>query len=48
MSAGARTQIDQPIARFYYIEIVFDDDDRVAGIDEALKDLEQNSNVLEV
>ena len=35
--AAFRTQVNQPVRNFDDVEIVFDDQDRVAGIDKSLK-----------
>src|SRR5436305_13587526 len=42
------TKIDKPICRFKDVEIVFDYHHRMPGIDQPLKDPQQNANVLEV
>jgi hypothetical protein len=39
--AAFRTQIDDPIRLGHDIQIVLDDDDRVAGIDETMQNLQQ-------
>jgi hypothetical protein len=37
---GAGTEVDYPVGRLDYIEIVFDNENRMAGIDQALKDFQ--------
>ena len=46
--AGIGAEIDDPVGRFNDVEVVFDDEDGMAGIDEALKDIEQDADVIEV
>jgi len=46
--AGIGAEINHPIGGLNDVEVVFDDEDGVAGIDEALKDLEQDAHVIEV
>jgi hypothetical protein len=46
--AGFRTQINHPIRAFDHIQVVFDDHHGMAGINEALKNLQQHANVVEV
>ncbi len=40
--------VDDPVGALDDVEVVLDDDDRVALVDEALDDLEQLADVLEV
>ncbi|MGH2550360.1 MAG: hypothetical protein ACRDHN_13275, partial [Thermomicrobiales bacterium] len=46
--AGFWAEIDQPISRLDDVEIMLDDDDRVAEIDEAIEHIEQLADVVEV
>jgi hypothetical protein len=46
--AGFRAEVNHPIGTFDHIEIVFDDDDRMAGVHKALKDLKQHAHVVKV
>jgi hypothetical protein len=41
-------QVDQPIRRFDQIEIVFDDDKRMAGINKPLKRAQKHPHIIEV
>ena len=41
-------QVDNPVGRLDYVEIVFDHDDRVPLLDETVEDLEQLVDVVEV
>src|SRR5260370_42618518 len=45
-SVGAK--VNNPIGGFDYIEIVFDHDHRMPGIDQALEYFEQDSHIVEV
>jgi hypothetical protein len=47
-SAAFRAEIDEPVGFGDEVEVMFDDDDGVAGIDEALEDLDETADVLEV
>lgn len=46
--AGFRAEINDPIGAFDDIQIVLDDDDRVPGVYQALENLEQHTNVIEM
>ena len=46
--AGVGAEVDDPIGRLHHVEVVLDDQHRVAGIDEPLKHLEQHAHVVEV
>ena len=46
--AGVRTEVENPVGGFNDLEVVFDDDEAVAGIDEALENLEENFYVFEM
>jgi hypothetical protein len=46
--ARIRPQINNPIRRFYHVEIMLNDDDRMARIHEPLKNLQQDANILEM
>ena len=48
MGAGIGPEVDDPIGAFDHIEIVFDHQQRVSGIDEFLKHAEQAFDVGEV
>src|SRR6476659_1631494 len=48
IGAGFGAELDDPVGRFDHVEIVFDDDYRVAVIDEAVEDFEQFRKVVEV
>src|SRR5581483_6327264 len=43
-----RTKIDDPIRVSNHVQIVFDDDDRIAEIGQPMQDFEQLANVVEV
>jgi len=43
-----RTEVDDPVGAFKHLEIVLDDDEGIALIDEALEDGEQEADVFEV
>ena len=43
-----RTEIDQPVGRLDDVEVVFDHDDSIALVDEAVQDQEQFADVFEV
>jgi len=43
--AAFRSDVNQPVGCADHIEIVFDDDDGVAGIDETLQDFQQFADV---
>ena len=47
-AAGFRAQVDDPVGRLDDVEIVLDHDDRVAQIDQAIEDIEQFADVVEV
>jgi len=46
--AGFRTKVDHPVGAFDHVQVMLDDEQRVAGIDEALEHFQQHTNVLEV
>ena len=46
--AGFGAQVDDPIGRFDHVEIVLDDDDGVAQIDQAMEHVEQLANIVEM
>ena len=46
--SGFGTQIDDPVRRADDIQVMFDDEQRMAGIDQALENLEQHADVIEV
>ena len=46
--AGFGAEVDDPVGSFDHVEIVLDDDDRVALVDEAVEDFEQFGEVVEV
>src|ERR1700722_3767566 len=46
--AGVGAEVDDPIGGFDDVKIVFDDEDRMAGVDEALENLEQDADIIEV
>ena len=46
--AAFRAQVDDPIGGLNHVQVVFDDDDRVAGIDEAVQHLQQLVDVGEM
>ncbi len=39
--AARRPQLDQPVGRLDHVEVVLDDEDRVARVDEPMEDLEE-------
>ncbi len=43
-----RPEIDDPIRAFDHVKVVFDDQHGMAGINEALKDFEQQADIVEV
>jgi hypothetical protein len=45
---GIRAEIDQPIRRLDHVQVMLNDNDGVAGIDEAMKDFEQDADVVKV
>ena len=49
-AAGAALgpHVDDPVGGLDDVEVVLDDDDRVAGVDDALQDAEQLADVFEV
>ena len=46
--AGVGSEIDNPIGTFDDIKIVFDDDHRMAGINQTLENFQQDADVVEV
>ena len=46
--AGFGAEVDDPVGRFDHVEVVFDDDDRVAVVDEAVEHVEQLGEVVEM
>ena len=42
------SQIDQPIGALDHVEVVFDDDHRVASIDQSAEDIEQTANLVKM
>jgi hypothetical protein len=46
--AGIGSEIDNPVGALDDIQVVFDYDDTVACVDDALKHLEQHANIVEV
>src|SRR3546814_5757959 len=46
--AAFRAQVDDPVGRLDDLQIVFDDDYRVALLDEGVEDFEELAHVLEV
>lgn len=46
--AGVGSEVDHPVGALDNVEIVLDHNDAVAGIDDALKDLEQHADIFEV
>src|SRR5690606_28820472 len=47
-TAAFRPEIDDVVGRFYDVEVVFDDDDGVSGVDQLLQDVKQLVNVGEM
>lgn len=45
---GFGAEVEDPIGGFDDFEVVFDDEERVTGVDETLKDLNQDANIVEV
>lgn len=45
---GIRTEINEPIRAFDDIEVVLDDEDGSAAVDEALEEIEQDPDILEM
>src|SRR3954466_4718095 len=46
--AAFRAEIDDPVRRLDHVEVVLDDEHRVAAIDETMEHVEQDADVLEV
>jgi hypothetical protein len=46
--ARVGAEIDDPVGAFDDVEVVLDDEDAMAGVHEALEDLEQHAHVVEV
>lgn len=46
--AAGRTQLDDVVAPFQHLYIVFDKEDRVAGVDKAVEEGEDTTDILEV
>jgi hypothetical protein len=46
--ASVGAQVNDPIGGLHYVEVVLDDQHRVASIDESLEHLEQHSHVVEM
>src|ERR1051325_5994842 len=46
--AGFRAEIDHPVGAFDHVEVVLDDEQRMAGIDQALKDFQEHAHIVEV
>ena len=46
--AGLGAQVDDPVGRLDHVEVVLDDDDRVAQVDQAVEHVEQLADVVEV
>ncbi len=46
--AALRSEVDEPVGVLDHVEVVLDDDDAGASIEQSLKGLEQDTNVLEV
>ena len=46
--AGFRPEVNDPIGALDDVEVVLDDEHRMTGIDETLKSLQQNTNVVKV
>ena len=47
-SSALRTDVDDVVGKFYYVEVVLDDDNGIALIHELLNNIHQNANVFEV
>ena len=45
---GFGSKVNDPIRRLDNIEVVFDDDNRVTGIDESLKDFKKHSHIFKM
>ena len=46
--SGIRAEVDDPVCGSYHVKVVFDNEHRMAGIDQALEHLEQHAHVIEV
>ena len=46
--AGVGAQVNDPVGRLHNVEVVLDDQHRVAGIHEPLEDSKQHAHVVEV
>src|SRR5256885_9147061 len=46
--AGFRAEVDDPVGGFDDLEVVLDDDDRVARVNQPLKNSQKNADVVEV
>src|SRR5881394_3669633 len=43
-----RSEVDDPVRRANEVEVMFDDNHRMAGIDEPLKSFQEDTNIVEV
>ena len=48
LCAAVGPQVDEPVSGFHHIEVVFDDDDRIAECSEPVENVEQLANVVEM
>ena len=48
VGASFGAEIDNPIGRFHHVQIVFDDDHRIAPVDELIQHQQQLSHVVEM
>ena len=46
--AGVRAEVDDPVGGLDYVEVVFDDDDAMTRVHDALENLKQHADVVEV
>jgi hydrogenase/urease accessory protein HupE len=46
--AGFGAEVNHPVRAFDHVEVVLDDDDGMVGIHQALENLEQHADVVEV
>ena len=46
--SGFRAKINHPVSALDHVEVVFNDDDGIARVHEALENLEQHAHVIEV
>jgi hypothetical protein len=48
LGAGARAEVDDPVRGADNVKVVFDDDQRVSGVDKAMKNAKKKPDILEM